>query len=145
MNDFRCAAIKCDEAILLIILALFENKSSKPISVNYIELIGNSICRCDVIPKFVGTIRNTVPEADGDAPYLRYIESAKFPINIAGNQSAVEYISFRLPNDFKLQNIKLYTQYGFLKVAKKDHISQVRYLLEEVSLPKINYHNHAQP
>jgi len=123
VKDPSCKTIKCDDGSFeLTILLLFQNRSGKAASINYVSLLNKAdaaLCKCELRPRLIYTVTSKSCDTEECNHYIRHIESAKFPININAYQSALEYVVFKLPKGFQLGYIKIDTSYDSLWVGKK--------------------------
>jgi|GEM_PF-2428842 len=112
----------------------FQNKSTRGLSIFSVSLEGGGAFPCLLRAGFIGTLRNTIPVLDGDKPYLRYLESAQFPINLSGLQSVREHITFQLPLDYdytQFSEIVIHTSARRIILDDREQIARVRGLFEK--------------
>ena len=115
---------------------LFENKSNFQRSINRVTLYANGEFQCDLNNGFVGTNSSNIPATDGNPPYLKYLETPTFPLNIGAHTSTREYIAFSLPHWIDcdiIDRLYVYTSNGTVIVDDTGSIAYLRTLAKTAS------------
>lgn len=136
--DFEClsaCSFYSSKYLNAVIAFSFVNKSSNPISVNYvsIECSKNASYRCSLEKGYVS--HHFRPLIDTDMKYYEFIkESADFPLNMNSYGACYEYISFAFPRDFQIETVKhirIVTNHGATVIDDLETIQRFQQFLSE--------------
>lgn len=111
---------------------IFENKSRRPIAITQIILHydNKKVVRAELTPQYVGHTFLTRSKLH-EKYYERVIESAKFPIELAENGAAIEYIFFAVPISYgaNIRAIEILTNFGNL-MLDEDFVKNYKAFLQ---------------
>lgn len=103
-----------DGNLMVVLQTLFINKSQAPISINYIELVGqNKAYRCELTPSFQAHYFTKLIDTPEDMPYYhKIVESAEFPIRLDSLDAKWAHVRYKIPINANISNCFIYTNRG---------------------------------
>ena len=138
-NELNCFPRENTNSILCIFI-LFENHSMNPISITKVELYTpNQTVIAQLNPHFIGHLFRRL--CDTETPfYERFIESAKFPIELSALGAAEEFLYFGPTEDTSWKQIDkliIYTNRGKVTVRSKAQFRGLREQIEKSYRPLV--------